>query len=37
MHAYAFYKIGTTRYYGLALAVVLLILLILGRKDFRRN
>lgn len=36
MHVLALSQVGTTRWYGLALSVAILILLIIGRKDFKK-
>ena len=36
MHGLALSQVGTTRWYGLALSAAILILLIVGRKDFRK-
>lgn len=36
MHVLALSQVGTTRWYGLALSAAILILLIVGRKDFRK-
>ena len=37
MHGILLIQMGTTRWYGLALSVAILILLIAGRKDFKKD
>jgi len=36
MHGWAIAQIGTTKWYGFALSAAILILLIVGRKDFKK-
>ncbi len=36
MHVLALTQVGTTRWYGLGLSIAILILLIVGRKDFKK-
>ncbi len=37
MHGLALSQVGTTRWYGFALSAAILILLIVGRKEFKKN
>lgn len=36
IHVLALTQVGTTRWYGLALSVAILVLLIVGKKDFKK-
>ncbi|KKQ80819.1 MAG: hypothetical protein UT02_C0002G0044 [Parcubacteria group bacterium GW2011_GWC2_38_7] len=36
MHGLTLSQVGTTRWYGLALSATILILLVIGRKDFKK-
>lgn len=36
LHGLALSQVGTTRWYGLALSAAIFILLIIGRKDYRK-
>lgn len=37
MHVLALTQVGTTRWYGLALSAAILILLVVGKKDFKKT
>ena len=37
MHGLVLVQVGTTRWYGLALSAAILILLVVGRKDFKKT